>query len=74
AARRAPGAAEPQPPPGLDEPGRALWLAAAAGPAPAEALAARAGLPIDRALAHLLTLELSGHLRRAPDGTYAPPG
>jgi len=67
-----PPSAAPEPPPGLAPAARALWLAAAADPAPAETLAARAGLSIDRALATLLELELAAHLRRSPDGSYGP--
>lgn len=64
----APGA----PPAVLAGDGRALWLAAADEPRPAEALATAADLPVERALAALLELELGGWLRRAADGRYAP--
>jgi len=64
---------EREAPRGLAADALALWRAADDQPAPAEALAARAGLAIDRALARLLELEISGHLRRGADGRYAPP-
>jgi DNA processing protein len=62
----------PGAPPELAGDGRALWLAAADEPRPAEALAAAADLPVERALAGLLELELGGWLRRAIDGRYLP--
>jgi DNA processing protein len=64
---------EPRPEPsGLGPDARALWRAAAVGPAGAEGLAAAAGLAVDRALAALLELEIAGHLRRLPDARYVP--
>jgi len=63
------------PPPGYGEDARALL--AAADPhqgSPAEALAARASLPVERALALLLELELVGALRRHPGGTFTRAG
>ena len=66
------GPAPGGPPPGLDADGRALWTAAADEARAAEALAAAAGLAIERALVALLSLELGGHLRRFPDGRYGP--
>lgn len=60
------------PPPGLAGELLALWQAAAEEPATAEGLAVRTTLPIDRALARLLELEITGHLHRAADGRYAP--
>ncbi len=59
-----------EPPPGLAAPARVLWEAAGSGPASAEALAARAGMPVERALAALLELEITGHLRRSADARY----
>lgn len=57
-------------PAGLAGGALALWTAAADGPAPADQLAARAGLAVDRALALALELELGGRLRRGADGRY----
>lgn len=71
---RAAAPLEREPPRGLAGDALALWRAAGDQAAPAEALAARTGLAIDRALARLLELEIAGHLRRGPDGRYAPPG
>jgi DNA processing protein len=65
-----PARASDEPPPGLGNDARALWLAARAAPAPAEALAARCALPVDRVLVLLLELELAARLRRAPSGAY----
>lgn len=61
-------------PRGLAGDALALWRAAVDDAALPETLAARTGLSIERALARLLELEIAGHLRRAPDGRYAPPG
>jgi len=47
-------------------------LARGGDPAGADALAAAAGMTVDRALAALLELEIAGHLRRLPDGRYVP--
>lgn len=58
-------------PRGLATQALALWRAAADEPAVAEALAARAGVSIERALAVLLELELAGHLARGADGRYS---
>jgi DNA processing protein len=69
---RGSAARELEPPPALGGERRALWLAARVSPAPPEALAARAGVAIERALALLLELELAGQLRRAADGAYEP--
>lgn len=56
-------------PPGLGGVGRALVDAAdPQRPATADALAARAGVPIEQALAALLELELAGVLQRQPGG------
>jgi len=67
-----PGRPAPRPePPGLAPEARALWRAAG-DPAGADALAAAAGMTVDRALAALLELEIAGHLRRLPDGRYVP--
>ena len=52
----------------------ALWLLAREHREPAEALAARSGIPIEKTLAVLLELELGGHLRRVPGGAYEPLG
>jgi len=61
-------------PAGLDDAARTLWRAAVDSPAVAETLAARCGLTADAALSALLSMELAGHLRRAPDGVYRPCG
>lgn len=61
-----------QEPAGLTGLARTLWRAAADRPATAEELAATGGETVARTLAVLLDLELAGHLRRQPDGRYAP--
>ena len=61
---------QPREPAGLDADAQTLWRACSEGSANAEALAARAGVDADRALAALLALELGGYLRRAHDGRY----
>ncbi len=61
-----------EPPSALTGERRALWLSARDEPAAPEALAARTGIAIERALSTLLELELGGYLRRAPGGTYEP--
>jgi DNA processing protein len=67
---RAP-AAQPAPEPrGLAADPLALWRAALAEPAACERLAERAGLPVARALVAALELELTGLVRRRPDGAY----
>jgi DNA processing protein len=66
-------AAPPSAPSGLGDAALALWTAAAAEPASADELAARAGLAVERALVVALELELSGHLRRGADGRYRVP-
>lgn len=58
------------PPSGLGADATRLWSAARQAAASPEALAALAEIPIDRALATLLELELTGHLRRLIDGRY----
>ncbi len=68
----APTAAPAAEPPGLAGAARELWRAAADRPSTAEELASAAGVPIARALALLLELELTARLRRQPDGRYAP--
>lgn len=57
-------------PPALTGDARALWLAAEGESATAETLAELTALSVDRALATLLELELTGALRRLPDGRY----